>query len=427
MTIKKFRPPRRLKENHPSKEIIATESKLLSNMRVVICVTGSVAAYRAVDFSRLLMRHGAEVFPVMTNAARSHFLNQQMMKWSTGNNVVTKLTSDLEHIKLADYNKSDLIVVYPCTANTIGKFAHGIDDSPVTTVLSVGFGSGTKILIAPAMHQSMYENKIITRNISVLKSMGVYFVEPILAENKAKVASPTEVLDAVLNVLVGHKDKNLHHKILVTAGSTLERIDPVRVLTNLSSGKMGISIAQTAARQGMEVTLIYGHGQVNPTPSTNLKIIKVETATEMYDKMKREILGNKPQVLFHAAAVSDFTFDKPVPGKIDSANKLLMLKFVPTKKIVDEVKKWSKKIILVAFKAEHGVAQDTLLENALRKLKECNADFIVANDLAARNCGFGSDSSEVFIVDKDNHVIHLPIQLKSKIAEKLVEIVTRKI
>ncbi len=212
MTIKNFRQPRRLNENHPSKEIIATESKLLCNMRIVICVTGSVAAYRAIDLSRLLMRHGAEVFPVMTSAARSHFLKQQMMKWSTGNNVVTKLTSDLEHIKLADYNKSDLIVVYPCTANTIGKFAHGIDDSPVTTVLSVGFGSGTKILIAPAMHQSMYENKIITRNISVLKSMGVYFVEPVLAENKAKVASPTEVLDAVLNVLVRQKDKNLHHK-----------------------------------------------------------------------------------------------------------------------------------------------------------------------------------------------------------------------
>jgi len=426
MTIKNFIQPRRLKENHPSKEIIATESKLLSNMRVVVCVTGSVAAYRAVDFSRLLMRHGAEVFPVMTSAARSHFLKQEMMKWSTGNNVVTKLTSDLEHIKLADYNKSDLIVVYPCTANTIGKFAHGIDDSPVTTVLSVGFGSGTKILIAPAMHQSMYENQIITRNIFALKSMGIYFVEPVLAENKAKVASPTEVLEAALNVLVRQKDKYLYHKILVTAGSTLERIDPVRVLTNLSSGKMGISIAQIAARQGMEVTLIYGHGQVNPTPSSNLKIIRVETATEMYEKMKHEILRNKPQVLFHAAAVSDFTFEKPVNEKIDSANKQLLLKLVPTKKIVDEVRKWSRKIILVAFKAEYGIAQDKLIESALSKLKECKADFIVANDLAARNCGFGSDYSEVFIVDKDNHVNHMPTQLKSKIAEKLVEIVTRK-
>ena len=426
MTIKNFIQPRRLKENHPSKEIIATESKLLSNMRVVVCVTGSVAAYRAVDFSRLLMRHGAEVFPVMTSAARSHFLKQEMMKWSTGNNVVTKLTSDLEHIKLADYNKSDLIVVYPCTANTIGKFAHGIDDSPVTTVLSVGFGSGTKILIAPAMHQSMYENQIITRNIFALKSMGIYFVEPVLAENKAKVASPTEVLEAALNVLVRQKDKYLYHKILVTAGSTLERIDPVRVLTNLSSGKMGISIAQIAARQGMEVTLIYGHGQVNLTPSSNLKIIRVETATEMYEKMKHEILRNKPQVLFHAAAVSDFTFEKPVNEKIDSANKQLLLKLVPTKKIVDEVRKWSRKIILVAFKAEYGIAQDKLIESALCKLKECKADFIVANDLAARNCGFGSDYSEVFIVDKDNHVNHMPTQLKSKIAEKLVEIVTRK-
>jgi phosphopantothenoylcysteine decarboxylase/phosphopantothenate--cysteine ligase len=427
MIVKNLRTFRRSRENHPSKEIIASVSKLLDNRRIVLCITGSVAAYRAIDLSRLLMRHGAEVFPVMTSSAKSKFLTEEMMKWSTGNNVVTKLTSDLEHIELADYNKSDLIVVYPCTANTIGKFANGIDDSSVTTMLSVGFGSGIKILIAPAMHQSMYENKIIIRNISVLKSMGISFVEPIVTENKAKVARPMEVLESVLKILAKPKNQNLHHKVLVTAGSTLERIDPVRVLTNLSSGKMGVSIAAIASKLGMDVTLIYGHGQVIPPLIPNLKIMRVETAAEMYEKMKSEILGNKPEILFHAAAVSDFTLDNPVQRKIDSTNKHLTLKMVPTKKIVDEVKNWRKKIILVAFKAEYNVSRDILLENALRKLKECNADFIVANDLAVRNCGFGSDSNEVFIIDKQDHVIHLPVQMKAKIAEKLVEIVIRKI
>ncbi|HEY7109439.1 MAG TPA: bifunctional phosphopantothenoylcysteine decarboxylase/phosphopantothenate--cysteine ligase CoaBC [Nitrososphaeraceae archaeon] len=425
MTTKKTRLAQRISEGHPSNEIIGTESKLLSNKRIVICITGSVAAYRAIDFSRLLMRHGAEVFPVMTDVARSQFLTQQMMKWSTGNRVVTKLTSDLEHIKLADYNKSDLIVVYPCTANTIGKFAHGIDDSPVTTVLSVGFGSGTKILIAPAMHQSMYENKIITKNISVLKTMGINFVDPILTENKAKVASPEEVLNSVFKILVRRKDEDLFDKVLVTAGSTLEKIDPVRVLTNLSSGKMGITIAQMAAKQGMDVTLIYGHGQLSPPPSPNLKIIRVETAAEMYQKMKHEIIENKPQILFHAAAVSDFTIDKPIYKKIDSASDQVRLKLVPTKKIINEVKKWRKKIVLVAFKAEYGVSQNTLLTTAFSKLQESNADFIVANDLAKRNCGFGSDLSEVYILDKHNHVIHMSVQLKKKVAEELVKIVTR--
>lgn len=425
MTIKKPRLAHRIIEDHPSSEIIGTESRLLNNKRIVLCITGSVAAYRAIDFSRLLMRHGAEVYPVMTNVARSQFLTQQMMKWSTGNRVVTKLTSELEHIKLADYNKSDLIVVYPCTANTIGKFAHGIDDSPVTTVMSVGFGSGTKILIAPAMHQSMYDNKIITRNISVLKSMGINFVDPILTENKAKVASPEEVLNSVFKILVRRKDVDHFHKVLVTAGSTLEKIDPVRVLTNLSSGKMGITIAQVAAKQGLDVTLIYGHGQLSPPKLPNLKIIRVNTAAEMYQKMKHEIIENKPHILFHTAAVSDFTIDKPISKKIDSASEQVMLKLVPTKKIVNEVKKWRKKVVLVAFKAEFGVSHNTLLTTALHKLRESNADFVVANDLAKRNCGFGSDWSEVFILDKHNHVIHLPVQLKNKIAEQLVKIVTR--
>jgi phosphopantothenoylcysteine decarboxylase/phosphopantothenate--cysteine ligase len=407
---------------HPSKDIVGSESQLLRSKRIVLCITGSVAAYRAIDLSRLLMRHGAEVYPVMTTTTSSKFLTEEMMRWATGNKVVTTLTSDLEHIDLADYDKSDMVIVYPCTANTIGKFVNGIDDTPVTSVLSVAFGSRIPILIAPAMHRSMYENEIIRNNIHRLKAIGVFFVEPTMVENKAKVPSPNEVLDRVFEIFsynIVHSDK----KILVTAGSTLERIDPVRVLTNLSSGKMGISIAEIAAKQGMEVTLIYGHGEVSPPLLPNINTIRIESAAEMYEKIKFEILKNDPHIMFHCAAVSDFTLSHPAGQKIDSRKRSLNLKMTPTKKIIDEVKKWKRELILVAFKAEFQVSVESLVEQAYKKLKKCNADFIVANDLDRIGCGFGSDTSEVYIIDKKKKILHLPIQRKEHIAAKLVELV----
>ncbi|MDP9197515.1 MAG: bifunctional phosphopantothenoylcysteine decarboxylase/phosphopantothenate--cysteine ligase CoaBC [Thermoproteota archaeon] len=411
--------------DHPSKEIIGSESLLLHSKRIVLCITGSVAAYRAIDLSRLLMRHGAEVHPVMTKSTRSQFLTEEMMQWSTGNEVVTELTADLEHIDLADYNKSDIVIVYPCTANTIGKFANGIDDSPVTTVLSVALGSRIAILIAPAMHQSMYENEIIRGNISKLRASGVFFLEPTMIENKAKAPSPKQVLDRVFEIFgnsIIHSDK----KILVTAGSTLEKIDPVRVLTNLSSGKMGISIAQTAAKRGMEVTLIYGHGEVAPPLLPNVNIIRIKTSAEMYEQIKSEILKHGPDIMFHCAAVSDFTLSHPASQKLDGSKRRLVLKMIPTKKIIDEVKKWKRGLMLVAFKTEFDVSVESLVDRAYKKLKQCDADFIVANDLGRTGCGFGSDNNEVLIIDKKKMVLHLPLQKKENIAAKLVDIVIDK-
>jgi len=381
-----------------------------------------VAAYRAIDLSRLLMRHGAEVYPVMTTTTSLKFLTDEMMRWATGNKVVTTLTSDLEHIDLADYDKSDMVIVYPCTANTIGKFVHGIDDTPVTSVLSVALGSRIPILVAPAMHQSMYENEIIRNNIHKLKSMGVFFVNPTMVENKAKVPSPNDILLSVFEIF---RYNNIHSdkKILVTAGSTLERIDPVRVFTNLSSGKMGISIAELAAKRGMEVTLIYGHGEVSPPSLSNITTVRIESAAEMYEKIKFEVLKNGPDIMFHCAAVSDFTLSHPVGQKIDSRKRNLNLKMTSTKKIIDEVKKWKRELILVAFKAEFDVSAESLIERAYKKLKQCDADLIVANDLNRIGCGYGSDTNEVYIIDRKKNILHLPIQRKEHIASKLIELV----
>src|SRR5215831_21138090 len=171
----------RIDENeHPSKDITASLGVDLLNKKIVLCVTGSVAAYKAVDLARLLMRYGAEVYPVMSETTSSMLINPELMKWATGNCVVTKLSGDLEHISLADYNTSDLVIVYPCTANTIGKMANGIDDTTAASVLSVGLGTTLPILAAPAMHAPMYTNQIIKENIERLKGMGVKFLEPSL-------------------------------------------------------------------------------------------------------------------------------------------------------------------------------------------------------------------------------------------------------
>src|SRR5207237_1787940 len=184
---------------HPSKDIVGSDGSELDGRKIVLCITGSVAAYRAIDLARLLMRHGADVHAVMTESTAATLLHPEMMKWATGNDVVTKLTGNLEHVMLADYGMSDLIVVYPCTANTLGKMAAGIDDTPVTSVLSVALGSKIPIIIAPAMHEAMYDNYFIKKNISILKDQGIVFLEPSVSEGKAKVAPIEQVLISVIN------------------------------------------------------------------------------------------------------------------------------------------------------------------------------------------------------------------------------------
>src|ERR671921_88146 len=183
---------------HSSKDITGTWGNLLKDKKIVLCVCGSVAAYKAIDFARLLMRYGANVFPVISPAATT-LLHPNYLQWATGNDVVTKLTANMEHIELADYNKSDLIILYPCTANTIGKFAHGIDDTPITSILSVALGSKIPIFIAPAMHEAMYYNQLVIENIVKLKKVGVIFLDPEITEGKAKIIQPELALQSVLD------------------------------------------------------------------------------------------------------------------------------------------------------------------------------------------------------------------------------------
>lgn len=418
-------------EKHVSKEIIGLESNALTGKKIVLCITASVAAYKAIDLSRLLMRNGAEVYPVMSKSTESKLLTKEILDWATGNKTVTELTSGLEHIALANYGKSDLILVYPCTANTLGKFANGIEDSPVTTVLSVAFGSRIPIVIAPAMHEAMYENIIITENIQKLKSLGVSILEPSISEDKAKVISADSVVQFVINKIGNIKARMKSRvNVLVTAGSTIEYIDSVRILTNLSSGKMGLNIAQQCLDKGFSVTLVYGHGTLNIPDDPRMNIIRVKTTEEMFKAVRERILRGKEHVVFHAAAVADFSISnssKKRSYKMDSRNGTKTLKLVPTAKIVDRLKEFDKKIFLVAFKAEYDISKELLIKKAFDKLRECNGDLIVANDVSKRGCDFGSDTNDVYIIDKEKNITHVPLKSKREIARNLVKIVCNKL
>ena len=418
-------------EKHVSKEIIGLESNALTGKKIVLCITASVAAYKAIDLSRLLMRNGAEVYPVMSKSTESKLLTKEILDWATGNKTVTELTSGLEHISLANYGKSDLILVYPCTANTLGKFANGIEDSPVTTLLSVGFGSRIPIVIAPAMHEAMYENIIITENIQKLKSLGVSILEPSISEDKAKVISADSVVRFIINKIGSNKERMKSRvNVLVTAGSTVEYIDSVRILTNLSSGKMGLNIAQQCLDKAFNVTLVYGHGTLNIPDDPRMNIMRVKTTEEMFNAVRERIMRGKQHVVFHAAAVADFALShssKNRSYKMDTRSGTKTLKLVPTAKIVNRLKEFDKKIFLVAFKAEYDISEELLIKKAFDKLRECNGDLIVANDVSRRGCNFGSDTNEVYIIDREKNIIHVPLKSKREIARNLVKIVCKKL
>jgi phosphopantothenoylcysteine decarboxylase/phosphopantothenate--cysteine ligase len=333
----------------------------------------------------------------------------------------------MEHIKLADFNKSDLIIVYPCTANSIGKFANGIDDTTITSILSMALGSKIPIFIAPAMHEALYYNPLVIENISHLKKLGVIFLEPEITEGKAKILQPEQALQSVLELFTLSKKKVLSEKnILVTSGGTMEYIDPIRVITNLSSGKMGNAIIKHSLELGANVTHIVGNFTTVPfsSNSSNLETIKVNTSDEMYTRVISEISSKKFDIVIFAAAVTDFKLlqihKKKIPSQISHS---INLELVPTKKIIDEIKLIDKNIFLVGFKAYFDVSNTYLINKAKKKLKECNADIVVANDVGRINTKIGSDYNEVFIVTQKEPVVHFKVQTKDSIANKLFEII----
>jgi phosphopantothenoylcysteine decarboxylase / phosphopantothenate---cysteine ligase len=415
------------------KDITGTLGKELAGRKIALCVTSSISITEAPRIARLLMRHGAEIFSVMTpNAAE--LVSPMIFEWSTGNPPITKLSGRVEHVELVTSNRVDLVLIAPCTANTLGKIAGGICDDTVSTVLCTAMGAGIPILIASAMHEPMLKNPIVQESRSKLENLGVSFVDGSLEESKSKIATPEQILDKVISIIgsIAAKDpqseinSNLSHSsFLVTAGATREPIDDVRYITNASTGKMGVALAEAALSRGAKkVCLINGPGvSITYALKNNprAKIESVYTGEEMAKSVMDELSSGRYEVFISAAAVSDYV-PSSTKGKLATLDHpVLDLKLVAAKKIVSTAKAMFPKTLVVAFKAEQGLDGEELMKRASDALTSSKVDIVVGNNVARKDIGFGSDYNEVYIVTKDGRQKHLPRAAKREIADGILD------
>ncbi len=412
-------------KNHPSLDIKGSLSKRLEGRKVVLCITGSVAAVRSSELARLLMRHGADVYPVMSQSA-CLIIHPDLMHWASGNRPVTALTGRVEHVELAGNTKTkaDIILVAPCTANTIGKIASGIDDTPVTTFVTTALGEGIPLIIVPAMHEPMYAHPFVAQNIKKLESAGITVMQPRLEEGKAKIPENSEILEKVFSLLSPPLLILKGKKVLVTAGRTVEYIDPVRVISNNSSGKMGVSLAEKAFEAGAEVTLVAG--KITVKPKSGIRVIYTETSQEMYSAVHSELERERYDIFASAAAVGDWQPEEKTREKISTHDRdSLVIRLKPTPKIMDSVKKRHPSVFLLAFRALHDMSEAALLENAKWRMDKAGADMIAVNDVSRPGTGFESDTNEMFVITRDGAMEKIPMALKDDIAREIVRILAR--
>ncbi|TDA30961.1 MAG: bifunctional phosphopantothenoylcysteine decarboxylase/phosphopantothenate--cysteine ligase CoaBC [Hadesarchaea archaeon] len=357
--------------------------------KVLLCLTGSAAIMRAPELAREFSRWGAEVRVVMSPSA-SQLLSPTLMHWATGREVVTSLTGEIEHIKLSEW--ADAVVVAPATASTLGKLAWGIADTPVTATVIAASGLGKPIFLAPAMHASMYLSGPVQDSVARLRERGFVLLGPVLAEGRAKMMEPHEI---VLRVMF-HRPPDLRGvRVAVTAGPTVEPIDGVKMISNFSSGKMGIAVARMAALRGAEVVLIYGPG--TERPPEGVRTIRVRTTQEMKEALEEEVRKGV-EVVVAAAAAQDLMVEKPFQRKLRST-ETVELRLVPAPRVADGIKRLSPGTFLVGFKAERGVSEEELVSRAEEKLR-AGFDLVVANDLSLPGAGFGEDTNDVVLVHR---------------------------
>ena len=405
------------------RDIVGTDGSELDGKRILLGVTGSISAYRAPDVARLLMRHGADVYPVMSDMAEQ-IIHPNLLEWATGNPVVTKLTGKIEHVQYTTgSSRVDVLLIAPCTANTVSKIASGIDDTVITSFVSSALGTDLPIVIAPAMHDTMYAQSIVRENLRKLTELGVIFVEPTQEEKKAKLASPESILQAVIEALP--KKDYVGRSVMVTLGPTIERIDPVRIITNPSSGKMGGALAFEAQKRGASVTII--HGPVSVPLPTQAKTISVKSSKEMYDEVMKELRSTNYDLVLANAAPADYappTSDRKIAT---TEHSQITLQLNATPKIIDEIKGVSPNTFLVAFRAQSGLSHDELVSDAYQRLRKASADLIGVNDVGREDIGFGSDFNEVTLVDTRGRSKVLHRNTKRVIAKQILDEVSEKL
>jgi phosphopantothenoylcysteine decarboxylase/phosphopantothenate--cysteine ligase len=375
---------------HLADEIRKSKSNKLENKRIVLAVTGSIAAVESIKLARELIRHGAEIIPVMTRSA-TKIIHPDSLWFSTGLKPIIELTGDTEHVKYCGKVKDpvDLLLISPCTANTISKINFGIDDTVVTTFATTAIGSKIPIMIVPAMHISMYDHKIIQQNIKKLKDLNIEFIDPLLESNKAKMASIEEIIANVIRRIGKNDLKN--KSVLIIGGSTQEPIDSVRSICNKSSGKTAKALSNEAFYRGASVELWYGNSiEKIPDYISNTKFSTLNDLKLLINKYDL----SKYDIIIVCAALSDFIPEK-INGKISSNKKELKITLKQAEKIIPLIKKKSKKAKIIGFKLETEGKKS--INKATELLIKNNLDLVIANTTQTIN----NENTKAWIIQKN--------------------------
>lgn len=394
----------------------------VSAKNVLLGVTGGIAVYKAAELARMLVKGGHDVKVMMTDSARE-FVAPLTFRTLTGNPVATSMWTDTSspfpHISLSE--EADITVVAPATANVIAKISGGIADDLLTTTVLAARGI---VMVAPAMNTRMFLNAVTQENIARMKEKGVLVVEPSegqLAcgdEGVGRMAEPSEIVTAVERQIALCSGLE-RRKVVVTAGPTREYIDPVRFISNPSTGKMGYAVAERAARRGAEVILISGPTDLY-CPS-GVERVDVCSAAEMATAVKEKMPG--ADVLVMAAAVADYTPQEVADSKMKKSEGVPELRFVPTEDILNSVAANKGKCVVVGFAAE----TDHVLENARRKLEEKRLDLIVANEVNCPRSGFGSDTDLAAVIGAAGEEAGLRMMSKVELADMLLDSIAAKL
>ena len=391
---------------------------MLNNKKVLLCVTGGIAVYKAAALTSKLTQAGADVRVILSESAMK-FVSPLTFQALSRNDVYTdtfdeKDSKKIAHIDLADW--ADLIIVAPATANIIGKLANGIADNMISTTL---LAATSPVWIAPAMNVHMYEHPAVIRNMEVLSQFGFHFIEPgegYLAcgyVGKGRLEEPETIVTKVIDYF-SEKSGSLSGKtILITAGPTREKIDPVRYITNFSSGKMGYAIAEEAIAAGAKVILV--SGPVSLTPPRGAEVIKVESAEDMY----QAVIGrfSEADVVVKSAAVADYRPKDYSDQKIKKQPGEQVIELERTKDILLQLGKIKDNQLLIGFAAE----TNNVAEYAQKKLESKNADMIVANNIGEEGAGFDIDTNIVSFYKKSGEITNWPILSKKEVARKIIE------
>lgn len=391
---------------------------MLIGKKILLGVTGSIAAYKITGLITALKRLNAEVNVIMTNNA-CEIITPLTMERLSGNKCIVEtfdknVQYSVKHISLAE--SADIVMIAPATANIIGKIASGIADDMLTTTI---MACKCPVYIAPAMNTAMYENSIVQDNIKKLKDYGYHFIEPATGRlacgtnGAGKLPEVEVLLDYIKNELEHKKDMS-GKKVLVTAGATREAIDPVRFITNHSTGKMGFAIAAACAKRGAEVTLVKA-STTAPIPSF-VKVVEVESAEDMFNAVKAEY--DKCDIVIKAAAVADYTPVFKSDNKLKKKDGEMSIELKRTQDILKWLGEHKKHQFLCGFSME----TENMKENSLKKLEKKNADMIVANNLKVDGAGFGTDTNVVTIITKDA-ITELPLMSKQELADKILDMI----